>query len=63
MTKSLNSEVHMPTKLLVVLFLAAALALGQAVFGNIAGSITDQAGAAVPNAASDHPRSRSWRKL
>ena len=41
----------MPTKLLVVLLLAVAVALGQAVFGNIAGNVTDQAGAAVPNAA------------
>ena len=41
----------MATKLLVVFLLAAAVALGQAVFGNIAGSVTDQAGAAVPNAA------------
>jgi len=41
----------MPTKLLVVSLLAVAIALGQAVFGNIAGSVTDQAGAAVPNAA------------
>ncbi len=41
----------MATKLLVVFLLAVAVALGQAVFGNIAGSVTDQAGAAVPNAA------------
>src|SRR5271156_2863608 len=41
----------MPTKLLVVLLLAVSVAVGQAVFGNIAGSVTDQAGAAVPNAA------------
>ena len=39
----------MPTKLLVVLLLVVAVALGQAVFGNIAGNVTDQAGAAVPN--------------
>ncbi len=41
----------MATKLLVVMLLAAIIAVGQAVFGNITGNVTDQAGAAVPNAS------------
>ncbi len=41
----------MATKLLVIMLLAAAIVFGQAVFGNISGNVTDQAGAAVPNAS------------
>ncbi len=41
----------MAIRLAVLVLLCAALALGQAVFGNITGNVTDQAGAAVPNAA------------
>jgi hypothetical protein len=41
----------MAFRLFLLVLLCAALAFGQAVFGNITGNVTDQAGAAVPNAA------------